>query len=534
MDFIFGTYATDELKLVHHRVSHQGVQHAHRKTPLDPLPGQPITLTVQLGADISANHVACYYTTDGSTPSGSRGVAQQGVVVSFTQVEIVWDILNWGYVTLWQAELPPQPENITVRYQISAWDDTGTEIFGDWPDVDKTAEQAAAAFFRNEALPTTRAGNSSQGEIFQFHVDTFTPPDWARKAVIYQVFVDRFYPGEGREWNSTTSMMDIYGGTLWGVRDKLDYIAELGANCLWLSPTWVSPTHHGYDIVDYTRVEPRLGGDEALHAVIEAAHTRGLRVLLDMPCNHISNQHPIFQEALTNPQSAYRQWFHFDDSPNGYRGFFGVASMPDVNLDHPDARQWMLEIARYWIREFQIDGYRLDYANGPGPNFWSDFAVACKQTKADVFCFGEIVDAPHVFLQYAGRLDGCLDFHLGESLRKTYAYKTWSEADFARFLERHQTYFPENFILPSFIDNHDMDRFLYAAQGDKQALKKAAAVQMSLPNPPIIYYGTEVGLSQQLGKSHGLEVSREPMLWGDDQDKDLLAHYKALIKARHG
>jgi glycosidase len=135
-----------------------------------------------------------------------------------------------------------------------------------------------------------------------------------------------------------------------------------------------------------------------------------------------------------------------------------------------------------------------------------------------------------------GRLDGCLDFHLGEALRKTYAYRTWTEADFERFLERHQTYFPENFILPSFIDNHDMDRFLYIARGNKEALQQVAAVQMRLPNPPIIFYGTEVSLSQRYGREHniGLEISREPMLWGDKQDKDMLTYYKKLIQKRHG
>ncbi len=532
MDFIFGTYATDDLKLVHHRISRKGVQHAYQLTPRDPLPDQPVTLSVQLGTDTSASHVTCYYTTDGSAPMGSKGIAQHGQVLHLKQVAVEWDVLNWGYVSRWEGVFPPQPEGTTVRYKISAWSEQ--EIFADWPDVKATAEQAAVAFFRNEPLPDTMKGNPAEGVIFQYHVDTFSPPEWARKAVIYQVFVDRFYPGHGREWNNAKTLMDFYGGTLWGVRDQMDYIAELGANCIWLSPTWVSPSHHGYDVTDYSHVEPRLGGDDALHAVVEAAHARGIRVLLDMVCNHLSNEHPIFQEAYQNPHSPCRDWFYFEG--NTYRGFFGSATMPELNFASPDARTWMINHARTWLRDFDIDGYRLDYANGPGPGFWSDFWTACKSEKADVFCFGEIVDAPQTFLQYVGRLDGCLDFHLGEALRKTYAYRTWTEADFERFLERHQTYFPENFILPSFIDNHDMDRFLYIAKGNKEALKQVAAVQMGLPNPPIIFYGTEVGLTQRYGREHhiGLEISREPMLWGDQQDKDMLAYYKKLIQRRHG
>jgi cyclomaltodextrinase len=347
------------------------------------------------------------------------------------------------------------------------------------------------------------------------------------------VFVDRFYPGDGHPWLKPDSLRGFFGGTLWGVRDRLDYIVNLGATCLWLSPTWQSPSHHGYDVTDYTQVEPRLGGNEALHRLVEAAHARGLRVLLDMVCNHISSRHPIFQEAHANPNSTYRNWFTFDDSAIGYRSFFGTASMPQINVAYGPARQWLIDTARYWLREFSVDGYRLDYANGPGPSFWSDFRAGCRAEKPDCFCFGEIVDQPSALLPYIGRLDGCLDFHIGEAIRKTFAYRVWTDDDFERFLARHDEFFNRegDFIRPTFIDNHDMDRFLFAAQGDKSALRRAAAAQMRLSGPPIIYYGTEVGLSQRRSKgdSFGLEVSREPMLWGSAQDSELLAYYQSLI-----
>jgi glycosidase len=261
-----------------------------------------------------------------------------------------------------------------------------------------------------------------------------------------------------------------------------------------------------------------------------------VRVLLDMVCNHLSDQSPQFQDALHSPNSPCRDWFTFDDSPLGYRSFFGVPTMPQINTANPGARRWLCDIARYWLRNFDIDGYRLDYANGPGPDFWSDFRAACRAEKPDCFCFGEIVDQPASLLPYIGRLDGCLDFHVGEALRKTYAYGVWTEADFFRFLERHTAYFgvEGDFIRPTFLDNHDMDRFLFAARGDQAALRRAAAVQMKLPGPPIIYYGTEIGLSQQYSKEDGfgLEASRSPMRWDDQQDRDLLAYYKALIAAR--
>lgn len=535
MDFIFGTLATDELKLVHHRAERRGLQHRHQLSPIDPRPGEPVTLTVWLGIDFAADHVVSYYTTDGSIPAGSRGQASHGQTVRFHPVEVLWDTLNWGYVARWQAALPAQPEGTIVRYRIGAWLGDGAETFADWPNVTAAAEAAADAFFRQLPQPVGHPpGDPARGDVFTYHVDTLTPPEWARNAVIYHVFVDRFCPGAGRDWLQTDDLVGFCGGTLWGVRDKLDYIEDLGAACLWLSPTWASPSHHGYDVTDYDRVEPRLGGDEALHALVEAAHRRGIRVLLDLVCNHISNDHPIFQAALRDKSSSYRDWFTFDDSAIGYRTFFNNPAMPQVNLDNPGARDWMIGIARRWLREFNVDGYRLDYANGPGPDFWSDFRAGCRAEKSDCFLFGEVVDAPDALRAYAGRLDGCLDFHLGDAIRRTYGWKTWTEADLERFATRHRSYFPGDFLLPLFIDNHDMDRFLYIAGGDKDALRRAAAFQLRQPGPVIIYYGTEIGLSQSVGVQDGmgLHISRTPMRWDGGQDNDLLAFYRRLIQER--
>lgn len=537
MDFIFGTLATDELKLVHHRVARRGVQHNHMLYPRDPQPGDAVTITVRTGADLAIDRVACYYTLDGSVPAGDKGFAANGHVLELVQTDLVWDTLAWGYISIWKGTLPALPDGAVVRYKVGAWSTAKgvDEIFGDWPEFKATTERAAAAFFRGEPLPDDPPPAQSEPDIFTFHVDTHTVPEWAKQAVIYQIFVDRFHPGEGREWLNAKSLEDYYGGTLWGVRDKLDYLADLGITCIWLTPTFPSPTYHGYDPSDYVHVAPHLGGDEALHAVVEAAHERGIRVLLDLVCNHVSHQHPYFVDALNSAASPYREWFTFGEhyAPAGYKTFFGVESMPYINLKNDAARAWMLDIARFWLREFDVDGYRLDHANGPGPDFWSEFWTACKGVKSDAFCIGEVVEAPDILQQYVGRLDGLLDFMMEDALRQTFAYGTWSEDQFERFVAQHYRYFPQNFAMPTFMDNHDMDRFLFAAKGDVDALKRAATAQMRLPQPPIIYYGTEVGLQQISGKgAFGLEVSRLPMLWGDAQDRDLLAYYKRIIAQR--
>jgi len=533
-DFIFSSLLTDELKLIEHRISHRGVQHAHETDPFDPLPDQEVTIRVHTSVDFPADHVTCYYTLDGSEPVGSRGLAQKGLALSLHQVGCEWDNLIWGYVTLWEGTLPAQTDGVVMRYRISAWSQSGVETFCDYPDVKSTVEQAARAYFHKEPPPNQLVGDLAKGTIFTISIDRHQPPQWARQAVLYHIFVDRFYPGKRKEWQQTSNLKGFCGGTLGGVTEKLAYISDLGATCLWLSPIFPSPTHHGYDATDYERVEPRLGGDDALRELVTAAHSQGLRVILDLVCNHLSNQHPIFVKASADPQSPYRDWFEFNDSEIGYRTYFGVRSMPRINLTNPEARKWMLDIARYWLRKFDVDGFRLDHAVGPDPGFWSDFWTACKREKPDVLCFGEMVEPPPILRRFIGRMDGALDFILADAFRRTFARKNIQEDAFYTFLDQHLSYFPEEFLMFNFLDNHDMDRFLFIAGGDKRLLTQAASVQMRMPGPPIIYYGTEVGLSQPQGKVReiGLESSRMPMLWGEEQDKDLLNFYKEIIQQR--
>lgn len=533
-DFIFGTFSTDELKLINHRATHRGIRHAFWIDPLDPEPDNPVKIFVQTGADLHVDHVACYFTLDGSEPVGSRGIPVYGQVKVLDKVGVDWDSFTWGYLTKWEAQLPPQPQGRVVRYRIGAWNDHGEEVFADWPDSKSMVEEAARAYFQKKDVSPGPLGDPSIGDTFVYSVDRLSAPQWARQAVIYQIFVDRFHPDRGRNWLQTSDLKGFFGGTLWGVLEKLDYIVDLGATCIWLSPVFPSPTPHGYDATDYENIEPRLGGNTAFRELISAAHALGLKVILDLVCNHLSSEHPIFQEALSNPKCRFRNWFSFDDQHYGYRCYFGVRSMPKINLTNPEAKNWMIENALFWLREFDVDGFRLDHANGPGPGFWTDFWRTCKKEKSEVFCFGEIVEPPPSILCYVGRMDGGLDFHLAEAIRKTYAYRSWDEGQFCQFLDQHETYFPKDFLMLSFLDNHDMDRFLFISENDRSRLIQAASTQMRLPGPPIIYYGTEVGLSQTTSKTSqvGLEASRMPMLWDKDQDKELLEFYKAAIRER--
>lgn len=534
-DFIFGTLITDDLKLIYHRARNRGLQHNYSILPLRPAAGKAVQVGVLVGNDLDVQRMACYYTLDGSIPAGHYGKAENGQAIYLTRRGVNWDTMSWGYVEKWQGEIPAQPDGALVKYRIGAWTEGGPETCADWPDVKYSQEMATHAHFAGEPMPKIQLDNPGRGKTFCYYVNAYLPPRWAREAVIYHIFVDRFYPGDGREWNANVDLRDYCGGTLWGVRDKLDYIQELGATAIWLSPTWPSASYHGYDVTDFNSVAPQLGGNEAMRALIREAHARGIRVLLDLVCNHVSNKHPYFVDAQQNPGSKHRQLFIFNESEIGYRTFFGVRSMPQVNLQNEAARTWMMDIARFWLREFEVDGFRLDHANGPGPGFWSEFQKVCKEENPECFCVGEVVEPSTDYLFYSGRLDGLLDFGSNDSIRRTYGYGSYSEALFERFLRRHLEFFKDSgLLMPTFIDNHDLDRFLFISGGDKDKLRKAAEVQFELPGPPIIYYGTEVGMSQQFGvrEVEGLVVSRAPMVWDDSQDRELFSFYQSLIRTR--
>ena len=289
----------------------------------------------------------------------------------------------------------------------------------------------------------------------------------------------------------------------------MDYLHDLGINCLWLTPIFASPSHHGYDPTDYCAIEPRLGSEADFRALVDAAHQRGMRILLDFVANHVSRQHPAFVAAQQDPRSPYRDWFFFREYPDRYESFYDVPDQPIVNTDHPAVREYLIGAAQHWLH-MGCDGFRLDHAQGATHAFWSAFRAASREVKSDAATFGEITETPAVMRSFAGRMDGALDFHLLELLRGFFAYSSITASQFDRALHDHYAYFGSALALPSFLDNHDMNRFLWSVGGDTRRLKLAALCQFTLPHPPVVYYGTEVGLSQRQAVGR-LEEARLPM-----------------------
>jgi cyclomaltodextrinase len=464
-DFVFGPLASDAQRVAFVRAARAGV--AHTRTPRDPRPGEPVV--IELTAGPAAEEPTL-------TVDGDR--------IPLEADEVEWDTLVWGYVRRYRAMVAGRPAGSIVRYAIG--------------DVE-----------------------------YAYSVDDYTAPAWAREAVVYHVFVDRFDPGPGREWGEAPFM----GGTLAGVIRRLDYLADLGVGALWLSPIFPSPTYHGYDATDLFEVEPRLGSTEDLRALLDGAHARGIRVLLDFVPNHWSNRHPTFVDATTNRDSAYGSWYRFERWPDRYEQFFTARTMPKLNLLDEGAREHVVRAAAHWL-ELGVDGYRVDHATGPAQAFWAYFRQATRAARDDCWTFGEAVETPAREREFEGLLDGCLDFTLLEAFRKTFAQGTWDGVRFWRFLEAHSRYFSPDFIRPSFLDNHDMNRFLWVAGNDERRLRLAALCQFTLEGPPAVYYGTEIGMSQARDvRETSDREARLPMAW-DDPNKELLDFYRGLIRLR--
>lgn len=388
--------------------------------------------------------------------------------------------------------------------------------------------------------------------------------NWFKDAVIYHILIDRFSRGLMEDFKNSKPELkpDFLGGNIRGIIERLDYLKELGVNCLWLSPFYETNAYHGYHVTNYFEVDPHFGTKKDLKELIEKAHKQGIKIIADFVPNHCSYKHRFFQEALKNEESKYRGWFYFNKATGDYESFLDLKELPKLNLNHKPAKEYLLKTAGYWISEFDLDGYRLDHAIGVPDKFWKQLKKKVKSLKKDFLLIGEVTllnvslsdlktfrfkyklikyllgkifnnHEEWIMRGYAGLIDGCLDytfFHLIEDLICKKDFKAFKK------LRNHYGFYPKKFLLPSFLDNHDVDRFIYKCK-DIDKLKISAMIQFCLSEPCIIYYGTEAGLSQDKSiwakKHHGDLQARMLMPWDErEQDTELLMYYKSLIRLR--
>lgn len=493
-EFIFGGLSNPAQRTERLQRRHEGVRHGSRTDPRAPRPDEPVRISVSVGLRQPIERVECLI------------LEPNAETFPLARVRTDWDLINWNYYERWEGELPARARGALVRYQVAAH-----PRFGGPPVL------------------------ADDGAVFSYFVDDARPPEWARSAIVYQIFPDRFHPGTGRSWNPGAGLADALGGTLRGIIDRLDYIAGMGFDAIWLNPFLPDDNYHGYHAQDHFSVDPGVGTLEDVRELIDRAHALGLRVLFDFVANHWSHKHPTFQAAIRSPDSEYRDWFFWLHYPHEYRTFFGVRELPQVNVDHRPARDYLLSTVRFWLVDVGFDGLRVDHAVGPTHDFWTELRAMVRSVKPDAWMFAEVFDTPDEILSYEGRFDGCLDFPLLQMLKDTFVYRSRGVEQLDAFLDRHERFFPDQFGRLSFLDNHDLDRFYWLVGGDKRKLRLAALCQFTLPGTPVVYYGTEVGVLQDRGvdaAAHELEECRRPMLWDDDQDAEIREYFRWLIQLR--
>lgn len=379
---------------------------------------------------------------------------------------------------------------------------------------------------------------------------------WFKKSIIYHILIDRF---AGFPSTESWEKPDFLGGNLKGIEQKLHYLKNLGVNTLWISPFYETSAYHGYHVTDFYEVDPHFGTKKDLQDLVDHVHHMNMKIIADFVPNHVSKIHPFFKDAQEKKDSVYRDWFYFKSWPDKYLCFLSVKDLPKLNLENPEARNHVINAAKQWL-SMGFDGFRLDHCIGPSHDFWRLFRKEVKNEKPECVLIGEawmkginfselktinirwkffkwlLGAAPEsLFKEYIDELDGVLDFKIQEILRDDVARNFIDETDIRQKIKDHYSKYPDDYFLPSFLDNHDMDRFLFESKNDKMRLKKAAEIQFSMPQPPIIYYGTEIGMSQNKSvcetPDHGDIQARQPMQWNKDYD-EIFDYYQELIKKR--
>lgn len=384
---------------------------------------------------------------------------------------------------------------------------------------------------------------------------------WFKDSVVYHILVDRF---AGYDPTADAGKPLFLGGNIRGITEKLPYLNDLGINTIWISPVQKTTAYHGYHITDYYTIDERFGTETDLKAFIDQAHLKNIRVILDFVANHCSREHPLFREAVQDIKSPYRRWFYFMPFTNQYLCFLKFRELPKINLDFPAARKHIIEAALKWI-SLGADGFRLDHVVGPSHDFWKAFSRKIKTLKPEAVLIGEAwlegitfdmlktIRINHKYLrwllpfnpwdiqrEYQHELDGVLDFYIHHRIVENIAWKEkpeQSEQKLRSSITAHYSRFPEGYYLPTFIDNHDMNRFLFDAGQNREKLKAALRFQFSIPHPPVLYYGTETGLSHQdpvlLNVPFSDILARQPMPW-DSLDLEMIDYCKELIRERKG
>ena len=336
----------------------------------------------------------------------------------------------------------------------------------------------------------------------------FSAPAWVKDAVFYQIFPDRFcrsakYKAVGTfvDWDTLPTRENMFGGNLAGICEKLEYIASLGVNAVYLCPIFKSNSNHRYHTVDYFEIDPVLGTLKDFDKLVKKAHKLGLRVILDGVFNHCSRGFFQFNSLMElGKNSPYVDWFHvhgwplhaYSGKPN-YDCWWGFPALPKFNTDNPDVREYLFSVGEYWMKR-GIDGWRLDVPNEiDDDSFWQEFRRRIKAINPEAYIVGEIWDEPSRWLK-GDQFDGVMNYPLRRAVL-AYLFDE-KPINLAEFAKRLRDAFPKDrFGVPmNLLGSHDTIRLATLPCSNLQRVKLALAILFFLPGAPCVYYGDEIGM----------------------------------------
>jgi cyclomaltodextrinase / maltogenic alpha-amylase / neopullulanase len=391
-------------------------------------------------------------------------------------------------------------------------------------------------------------------------------PEWVKHAVFYQIFPDRFAIGQQpqqrllkhpnwEDWNATPTMQGYKGGDLWGVIEKLDYIQDLGCNAIYFTPIFQSACNHRYHTHDYYQIDPILGGNRALEELLEQAHQRHIKVVLDGVFNHASRGFFYFNDILENgPHSPWLNWFKIHDwplsaydgnLPANYEGWVGNRALPVFNHDNPDVREYLMGIAEHWLK-VGIDGWRLDVPfEITAEGFWQEFRDRVKAIDPEAYIVGEVWGDARQWLD-GTQFDGVMNylftaptiaFTAGDRVVLDYVesrsyepYPALSAPEYAAKIQALLELYPWEIQLAqlNLLASHDTARLMSIARCDRASVELATLLLLTFPGAASIYYGDEVGLVGALDPD-----SRRGFPAETDWDRELLDYHRRAIAIRH-
>jgi neopullulanase len=391
-------------------------------------------------------------------------------------------------------------------------------------------------------------------------------PEWVKHAVFYQIFPDRFAKSsrnrlprgiQFKPWGTPPEEQGFQGGDLFGIVDHLDYLQELGVTALYLNPVFASASNHRYHTFDYFAVDPLLGGNVALRELVDALHARNMRIVLDGVFNHASRGFWPFHHILENGgDSPYLDWFKIIDwplapyppdakTPTNYEAWWGLAALPKLNVDNPGVRDYLLDVAAYWI-DFGVDGWRLDVAEEiKDITFWHAFRKAVKQSNPDAYIVAEIWHEAAEWLQ-GDRFDAVMNYVFSRAALGFFGAETLETShkpggfqlhplrakEFAAAVEQISTLHAWDVVQVqlNLLDSHDTARALWIMGEDLSALRLATLFQMTMPGAPCIYYGDELGMTGATDP-----YCRAAFPWHDRSqwNEELLDYFRRAIALRH-